>query len=195
MNWYKKIFDKQNLYDYLRDNGYSNEEAKRICNKMRDEDYIAETKEGEWSYLNQDKYPLALHEKDPEHAVGVGSIKHFNRKMRIKKLSQMYNEIGHSGVGSGNDNILWISNADGSEFEIEEGSFISGHEEMVEENELENKFRGRFDPNSNEVSILAPIDWYHNIPNSLIRRLYKEFGDNIKISIFDAFGNYAGRSL
>ena len=115
-----------------------------------------------------------------------------------KKAQKNYGDIGHSGVGSGNENILWMSNPDGSNFKVEEGWYIEGHENMMEEGlerTQEKKFRGRYDPNTMEVSIIVPYEWYWNIPNVIINKLKKEFGNNIKIISFSAEGGYIGETV
>lgn len=84
MNWFKRLFTRQELYDYLIEEGYSSEEAEKIASKIREGDFIAEEEYGEWAYLNRDKHPLALHEEDLEHAVGVGSVKFLKDDAKIK---------------------------------------------------------------------------------------------------------------
>ncbi len=66
-----------------------------------------------------------------------------------KKANQNYGDIGHARVGSGNENILWMSNPDGSNFEVEEVWYAEGHGNMLDgglEEASEKKFRGRYDP-------------------------------------------------
>lgn len=112
-----------------------------------------------------------------------------------KKAQKNYGDIGHSGVGSGNENILWICNPDGSNFKTEEGWYIDGHGNMIDgglEEANEKKMRGRYNPNNKEVSILLPYGWYWDVPNIIINKLIKEFGKNIKISIFSAESGYIG---
>lgn len=113
----------------------------------------------------------------------------------FKKIAKNYGEIGHSGVGSGNNNLLWMCNPDGSNFVTEEGWAISGHGEMVDwdmEKVIDNKFRGRFDPDTKEVSIATPSNWYYRIPKNIINKLYESFGDDIQILVYSSVGDWKG---
>lgn len=116
----------------------------------------------------------------------------------FKKISQIfYDEIGHSGTKENNNSLLWICDRDGNNFKVENASDIDSHLEMVGwvDEDMDNKFRGRFEPNTKKVSIATPHDWYYNIPKNIINKLYESFGNDIEIIVFSHMGNWRGMPI
>jgi hypothetical protein len=120
--------------------------------------------------------------------------------MNWYKRAKNYGEIGHQGT----EGMLWMCNPDGSDFQIEEGWSVSGHWDLTDTydededaafEELDRKFRGRFDPGSRQISILAPAQWYYSVPNNIINFLLKRFGQNNELMLFDSTGGYIGSPI
>jgi len=124
--------------------------------------------------------------------------------MNWYKKAQHYTDIGHRIEEK--MNILWMSDLSGNNFNVADAQIYeedydrdrdydhSGFAEDIGLNMQIGTIQGRFDPNQNIVSLTynPRIVTMREIPNRLINRLYREFGDNI--TIID-FSHGAGKKI
>jgi len=104
-----------------------------------------------------------------------------------------YTDIGHKVEDKMNE--LWISDLSGNNFHIADAQVYDEHYDTdynydhsglaydVGINMELGAIQGRYDPNKNIVSVLVnpQVASIRELPNRLINRLYKEFGNNITI--------------
>jgi len=110
-----------------------------------------------------------------------------------KRSQQHYTDIGH-GVED-KMNVVWMSDLSGNKFNAADAQIYDedydqdydyNHQGLAEDiglNMQTGTIQGRFDPNKNIVSLTynPNIVTMRELPNRLINRLYKEFGNNITI--------------
>jgi hypothetical protein len=128
-------------------------------------------------------------------------VMNLSRGKNWYKKAQQANIRHYEDVGHGVEdkmNILWISDLSGNNFHVANAQqyneeydqdFNYDHAGFSYDVGLDlqlGAIQGRFDPNKNIVSLhLNPrIASMRELPNRLINRLYKEFGNNIKILDF-----------
>jgi len=94
-----------------------------------------------------------------------------------------YLDIGHDTFTERSPHKIWIWK-DGKLL-IEEDTYKNPVVHADLDEEYESYYRGRYDVDTNDISIVKPYSYgFKRLPTELIRALTREFGDDLKMYVY-----------
>ena len=96
-----------------------------------------------------------------------------------------YGEIGHNSYTDKELGFLWFWGDNKLIVEEEDYRGLFTHEKMLPGAFADGYYKGRYDPNTNKLSLVQPSRYmFRPIPNSLLKALTDRFGKEIEIHVF-----------